>query len=302
MGVCVKLAAVRHSAAEIVFWRSSVSLLLMIAAVAWRGVDLRTPYLRLQVFRGATGFISLALYFIAIVWLPLATAVTLNYTSPLFLALFLALFGGMRFRASLVAALFLGLLGVAILLRPVIRADQIVGGMAAVGSGCMAGLAYFNVRALGGRGEPESRTVFYFSLVSTILAGVWMVFDAFHPIDLQYGTLLVAVAAFATLAQLAMTRAYKSGNTLVSASLAYATVVFASLFGVVLWGDAMSWRGLVGIGLIVVSGVATIYLSRDRGSARNSLPGEPVLHSVSRHGDPQGGFGEERDSHDRHRS
>lgn len=262
MGVCVKLAAASHSAAEIVFWRSSISLLIMIGVVRWQGVGFATPVLALQVFRGISGFISLTLYFIAIVLLPLATAVTLNYTSPLFLAIFLVAFAGMRLRPALLVALGVGLAGVAVVLKPTFHAELLGGGLAGLGSGLMAGLAYFNVRALAERGEPDARTVLYFALVSTSCSVVWMSFSEFQAVDRRDALLLAGVGIFATLAQLAMTRSYRVGKTLVSASLAYTAVIFASLFGMVLWGDELTGPTWLGMALIVASGVAATALSR----------------------------------------
>ena len=164
MGVCVKLAAATHSAIEIVFYRSFLSLILMFALVKLRGVPLGTTHWRWQVSRGALGFSALCTYFWAITLLPLATAVTLNYTSAIFLAIYLAL-SGMRLTAGILGALALGLAGVGLLLKPTLNADQLVGGLIGLASGVLAGMAYFSVRELGSRGEPETRTVFYLSLI-----------------------------------------------------------------------------------------------------------------------------------------
>lgn len=261
MGVCVKLAAATHSAVEITFYRSFISLLLMFALVRLRGVPLQTPHLRWQVTRGAVGFVALFAYFYAITLLPLATAVTLNYTSAIFLALYLAL-AGMRLRAGMLGALAVGLAGVALLLKPTFHADQLLGGLIGLGSGVMAGMAYFSVRELGARGEQEERTVFYFSLVSSIGAGFWLLFSDIHPVDLHSGPLLLGVAAFATVAQLAMTRAYTRGKTLMSAALAYSTPIFSSLFGMALWGEVLDASAWAAIGLIVLSGIAATHFSR----------------------------------------
>jgi S-adenosylmethionine uptake transporter len=277
MGVCVKLASAQHSAAEIVLWRSLVSLLLMVALVRWQRVSLRTPCWRLQLFRGTSGFVSLALFFTAIVLLPLATAVTLNYTSPLFLAVFLTVISGVHFRWPLLLALGVGLAGVSVLLRPTFQSEQLLGGLAGLGSGLMAGLAYFNVRELGSRGEPESRTVFYFSLVSTVLGAAWVVLAGGGVPALNGVPMLLGVGIFATLAQLSMTRAYRLGKTIVSASLAYTTVIFASLFGMLLWGEQVGVSGALGIALIILSGVIVTLLSR--GTPESPEPdaaGEPV--------------------------
>ena len=261
MGVCVKFAAEMHSAVEITFYRSFISLILMFGLVRLRGVLLATPHWRWQVTRGAVGFSALFSYFYAITLLPLATAVTLNYTSAIFLALYLG-FAGMRMRRGMLGALVLGLVGVIMLLKPTLHADQLVGGLVGLGSGVLAGMAYFSVRELGARGEPETRTVFYFSLVSSVGAAIWLAFSDMHAVDLRSGLLLLGVACFATVAQLAMTRAYSRGKTLMSAALAYSTVIFSSLFGMLFWGEVMDAASWLAIGLIIASGVAATHFSR----------------------------------------
>lgn len=262
MGVCVKLAATSYSAAEIVFYRSAVALVFMYLLVRWRGIPIKTPHWRFQLWRSASGFVSLLLYFYAVTLLPLATAVTLAYTSPLFLALYLGWFGKTRLSRGMLAALALGFVGVALLLRPTFHADQLLGGVIGLGSGMMAGLAYFNVKELGERGEVEERTVFYFALLSAVASAIWMMFFDFHALDLRGSLLLFGVAAFGTIAQLAMTRAYKRGNTLMSASLAYSTVIFASLFGMLIWSETLSPGAWAAIALIMASGVVSTWFSR----------------------------------------
>lgn len=261
MGVCVKFAAETHSAVEITFWRSFISLLLMFALVRLRGVPLRTAHWRWQVTRGAVGFAALFSYFYAITLLPLATAVTLNYTSAIFLAVYMAL-AGWRMQRGILVALAIGLAGVVLLLRPTLQADQLFGGLVGLASGVLAGMAYFSVRELGARGEPETRTVFYFSLVSTVCAGIWALFSESHAIDADSALLLFGVAAFATLAQLAMTRAYSRGKTMMAAALAYSTVIFSSLFGMLFWGEVLGASAWAAIGLIILSGIAATHFSR----------------------------------------
>jgi len=263
MGVCVKLGAGLFSAAELVFYRGAIALLGLWIFVRLRSLPLATPHRRAHFWRGLTGSASLILYFYSISVLPLATAVTLNYTSPLFLALILAWWAGERVRGTLYLALALGLAGVALLLRPSFASEQWLGGLAALASGVGAGMAYFNVRQLGRLGEPEWRTVFYFSLASTLIGLPWLIASqSMHEPD-GFGLLLVlGVGGFGALAQLAMTRAYKRGSTLVSASLAYSTVIFASLFGMLLWDEVLSWPSWLGIGLIVASGLTATAQSR----------------------------------------
>ena len=262
MGVCVKLAAESISAAEVVFYRSAISLVLIFALVRFRRIPLVTVHWRFQLQRSASGFISLLRYFYAISMLPLATAVTLAYTSPLFLAVYVGWFGKARLQRGMFGALVLGFVGVALLLRPTLHADQWLGGLIGVACGMTAGVAYYNVKELGERGEVEERTVFYFSLFSTVASGLWMALFEFHRVDLRSGLLLLGVGGFGTLAQLAMTRAYKRGKTMVSASLAYSTVIFASLFGMLFWEEALSLGAWLAIALIIASGLVATWFSR----------------------------------------
>jgi len=263
MGVCVKLGASLFSAAELVFYRGVIALVLLWGFVLVRRLPLATPHWRAHLWRGLTGSVSLVLYFHAISALPLATAVTLNYTSPLFLALILAFWAGERVRGTLYIALALGLAGVVLLLRPSFAADQWLGGLAALASGAGAGMAYFHVRQLGRLGEPEWRTVLYFSLTSALIGLPWLLASqTVHAVSGNGAWLVLGVGGFGALAQLAMTRAYKRGSTLVSASLAYSTVIFASLFGMLLWDEVLPLSSWLAIGLIVASGLLASTQSR----------------------------------------
>ncbi|MEI7429488.1 MAG: DMT family transporter [Betaproteobacteria bacterium] len=262
MGVCVKLASESYSAAEIVFYRAAISLVFLVVLVRVRKIPMATPHWKFQLSRSVCGFLSLLCYFYAISLLPLATAVTLSYTSPLFLAIYLAWFGKMPWRVSVLAALALGFAGVVLLLQPTFHADQLVGGLFGIATGIISAMAYYNVRELGELGETEERTVFYFTLFSTVVSALWMVLYEFHAVDLRGGLLLLGVGASATVAQLTMTRAYKRGNTLVAASLAYTTVIFASIFGMFLWQETLSLGAWLAIALIILSGLISTWFSR----------------------------------------
>ena len=255
MGVCVKLASSAFSTGEIVFWRGLVSMLMM-AGLAWnRGIALSTPHWRMHLSRSISGSTALVCYFFAISALPLATAVTLNYTSPLFLALLLALFMGERLNALASGAVLMGFAGVVLLLRPTLQPDQWLGAVVGLGSGALASLAYLSLRELGRKGEPEVRTVFWFSLMTAVIGLAWSVFGDLHLPDLRQLATLLGVGLFGGLAQLAMTRSYRYGRTVVSANLSYATVVFASLFGMLLWDEIMPASAWLAIALIVAGAI-----------------------------------------------
>ncbi|QNA87936.1 DMT family transporter [Massilia sp. Dwa41.01b] len=177
MGTCVKLASTRYSIAEIVLVRGLVGVALLFFLARIKGRSLATPEPLAHLWRGLLGVASLWLWFAAIARLPLATAVTLNYLSPIWTAVALivaALWRGeRRFPWALLAAILASFGGVVLVLRPAFAANQWLGGLMALASGALAALAYLMVRRLSRKGEPEYRVVFYFSLLNVVagLAG-----------------------------------------------------------------------------------------------------------------------------------
>ncbi|MBV2235108.1 MAG: DMT family transporter [Sterolibacterium sp.] len=272
MGVCVKLAAARFAAAELVFYRGFISLLLIYGYMWLRNMPAATPHWRMHVTRSVAGFAALVMYFLAISMIPLATAVTLNYTSPLFLAVLLAVWQRERIGWPLLLAVMIGFLGVILLLQPSWQAEQMLGGLFGLASGAISSVAYLHVRKLGELGEPEWRTVFWFSLVSTLAGLPWVLSaGSLHGIQGRDGLFLLGIGGFGAIAQLCMTRAYKQGRTLAVANLAYTTVVFSSLFGYALWAESLSLLALGGIALIIASGMLAGALPAARLPQRDSV-------------------------------
>lgn len=258
MGALVKIGAQKFSSAELVFYRSLFGLIVIWAYILKQKLPLATPVMRKHMARALVGFASLVLFFYAIAHLPLATAVTLNYTSPLFLALFTPFLLHEKPKKILFISLIISFIGVSLLLKPTLSAKDWLAGLAGLLSGVGAAIAYIHIKQLAKAKEPDWRTVFYFTLVSTIGAGLWMLFDHFNPVIWQDLIVLLGLGLSATIAQLAMTCAYRTGDTLVVASLAYVTVLLASFIGVIWWDEHLSLDAWFAIALIVLSGVISI--------------------------------------------
>ncbi len=261
MGVFVKLGAAHFSHVELVFYRSFFGLLMVYLIMRQQHISVVTLHWRSHLFRGISGSVALALFFYCITVLPLSTAVTLNYTAPLFLTLLTMLVSKDKFHLPLTVAITLGFCGVVLLLHPTLHRDQLLPGLLGLISGFLAGIAYLNVKQLGQIGEPEARIVFYFSLTASIGSGVWMLFDKVHALTPQGFVILLGLGLSATLAQLAMTSAYRVGRTLVVGSMAYSTIIFASLFGMIIWGEALPLTGWMGMALIIAGGVISLKLA-----------------------------------------
>ena len=115
-------------------------------------------------------------------------------------------------------------------------------------------MAYLFVTQLGQLKEPDLRTIFYFTLISTICSGFMMIFDEIHKIQYKYIFILIGLGISATIAQIAITKAYRVGNTLGNAGLSYLTIIFSTIIGAVWLGELLDKQTAFGIMLIIISG------------------------------------------------
>ena len=267
MSVCIKYASAYFGTFELVFYRGIIGMVFMGGMCRLQGVHLRTPVPMMHLWRSAVGVTSLSAWFYAIAHLPLATAMTLNYMSGVWVAAFLV--GGTLVMGRLQDAVrqgpialtvMSGFAGVIMILRPTIEQNQLFAGVVGLLSGLIAAMAYMQVAALGRVGEPESRTVFFFS-VGTALAGLLTsLWTGFTPWTWPTVLWLLPVGLLAAGGQLCMTMAYSKGATLVVANLQYSGIVFAALYGLFLFGDQIPLIGWGGMGLVILSGLTATAL------------------------------------------
>jgi drug/metabolite transporter (DMT)-like permease len=228
------------------------------------------------------GVASLGAWFYALALLPLATAMTLNYMSSVWVAAFLV--GGALVawnprsgaplparQGTLALTVLAGFGGVLLMLRPTVEQHQMFAGVVGLLSGLLAAFAYMQVMALGKIGEPESRTVFYFAVGSAAAGAVGMAVTGVSEWDWLHALWLLPVGLLASMGQLFMTRAYSHGATLVVANLQYSGILFGALYSLLLFGDRIPVLGWVGMGLILASGVAATVL---RARQAPDAPGE----------------------------
>lgn len=267
MGVAVKYASASFNTFELVFYRGLISIAFLVVALRLHGTSLRTQVPLMHAWRSIVGGFSLGAWFYAIAHLPLATAMTLNYMSGVWVAAFIVggaiLYGKAERQGPLLLTVLLGFAGVVLTLRPTIDQNQLFAGLIGLLSGMSASLAYLQVTALGRAGEPVERTVFYFAVGTAVAGGLGILFTGFTPpeqISWQAAAWLLPIGVLATLGQWCMTRAYSRGHTLVVASLQYSGIVFAALYSLILFGDQIPLYGWLGIALIVASGVAATFL------------------------------------------
>ena len=281
MGVCIKFAATGYNTFEITAYRGLVGAAFVLGIARANRVRLRTRRPMMHLWRTVVGSTAMVCSFYAIAHLPLATAMTLNYMSSIWVATFLI--GGallqqkagedMKRQGPLLATVLAGFGGVALMLRPTFDSEQLFAGLIGLTSGLFAALAYLQVSALAKAGEPEARTVFYFSCGAALVGFAGMLGTGASAWDWASGWWLLPTGVTAALGQLCMTRAYASGATLLVANLQYFGIVFGVIFSTLIFAEQLAWQGWAGMALIVVSAVAATVL-RAR-AAPGTPPPEP---------------------------
>ena len=283
MGVCVKVASASFNSSELVFYRGVLGIVFLASYAHMRGISLRTRFPAMHLWRSVIGVMSLSAWFYAIAHLPLATAMTLNYMSGVWIAAFLV--GGALMlgrygkkgprQGPLVLAILASFAGVVMLLRPAMDNNQAFAGLIGLLSGLGAAFAYMQVMAISRMGEPEIRTVFYFAVGTAVAGALGMLFMGVSTWNWRHALWLPPLGILASLGQVAMTKAYSMsenhGGTLMVANLQYAGIVFAALYGLIFFNDNIPLMGWLGMALIATSAIAATIL---RARAAPNAPAE----------------------------
>lgn len=260
MGACVKIASeYQANMPQIILFRGWPSVLLLYMWAIYHKKSLRPTSWKAHLLRNGFGVTSMWLGFTALSMLPLSTAISLNYTAPLFIGLWMLLFGGTQRDPVRILAVALGFLGVLAVLRPSIHADDLPYAIVGLLAGACAAVAMLQVRQLGRLGEPEWRTVLLFSGFVCVTGLVPLFYLGWPTLGWEAYAALMGLGLSGLFGQLAMTRAFGLGSTLLTAVLQYSTIIFAAGLGALVWSeipDVIAWGGMA---LIIASGLLSAW-------------------------------------------
>ena len=283
-GAATKYAADSLSTEAIAFWRSAISLAILAPwALARRRRWLRAENMRLIGLRALTMLVSIYCYYYAISAIPLANAVLLVFSSPIFVPIIGFLAFGFALDRRVLLAVLIGFLGVSLILQP---------GPAALDIGTLMGLLAGIAGAVGvvvmwrmPADEDPGRIAFFVGLISAAVfaapaaaSGGWPVGAAWWP--------LIALGAFSTAAHLLLAYACLIAPADRIITLEYATVAFAAVLGWVLWAEQPGLTLLIGGALIVGAGIIVL-----RSPARPPAAETPRRRSRSPSADGRTGGG-----------
>lgn len=237
-------------AMEMVFFRCGISILLAYywlrkVNIPWKGTGENT--LRLW-GRGISGTLALYLFFLTVQKLPLATAVTIQYLSPIFTAILAMFFLGEKLRRVQWLFFAISFAGIVLLKGFDSRISWLylaIGVMSAF----LAGVAYVSVRSLSGKEHPLV-VVFFFQMSGVLLGGGFTAIQFKMPQGWEW-LLLLGVGVLAHFAQVNLTKALQGEKAGIISSLNFFGAIYASIFGWLLFDERISWGNIFAISLVI---------------------------------------------------
>lgn len=257
MGAAIKLAGTELNTAMVVFLRNAFGLVALTPWL-WRAgfsrLSSRRPLMHLT--RCMIGLSAMYCFFFSISHLPLAQAMLLNYCTPLYVPLIAWLWLKERPSMQLLPIVLIGLTGIAVMLRPGSPTGISLFALVGVTSGVLAAGAFVAIRRLS-RTEPSLRIVFWFTGLSLVISATPLPWQWQTP---SLGALLIMAAAggLASLAQVALTRAYSLAPAAQVAPFNYLVVLFAGVLGIVFWQEHFDLMTVIGALLVVGSSLLAL--------------------------------------------
>jgi drug/metabolite transporter (DMT)-like permease len=281
MSVCIKVVSTHVPPGEIVFFRSFFAIPVILGWL-WYAHHLhdglRTRHPLGHLWRGLLGASAMACSFTALGLLPLPEVTAIGYASPVLVVIFAAVFLHEAVRFYRVGAVFLGLVGVVIVLAPSLSVEaatplQTVGALTALMSAVFGALAQVTVRNLL-LTETTTCIVFYFSLMASVLALFTIPFGWVWPTPAE-AALLTAVGLLGGLGQIVLTESYRHAEAAVIAPFEYTSMLLAIAAGYFIFAEMPTLTTIAGAALVVLAGLIIIWRERqlglERGKARQSM-------------------------------
>lgn len=255
MSALIKFVSVAIPHEMTVFFRNFFGLVALTPLLFRESFEVRTQNASWHLSRAIFGLTAMYCFFFALGRMPLADAVLLNYTAPIFTPIIAIFLLREEVPAHVWWAIGVGFAGVVLILKP---GHDLFTPVAFVGlaSGLFAAFAMTTIRRMSVT-EPTVRIVFYFAVVGTLASAVPL-YWSWQSVDLSLVFPLTAIGVLATVGQLFLTKAYSIAPAARVGTLTYATVVFAALYGWAFWDEAPDIYTALGAVLVVAGGALAI--------------------------------------------
>lgn len=276
--VAIKYAADQYSTFEFLFYRSIAGVITCYYMLKKSGQTIRTSHPMRHFIRCAIGTSCLCLSIYILTVLPIATAQALQYTSPLWFCLFLMVASYLNRESvskSLLAAVFVGFIGILTILRPEFSGQDAFFALMGVLTGFTGGGADFMIRDLGRHKEPKERIIFFFTVAGTLVGlSMTLLTTGFHSHTVEGILALLALMICGTAGQFALTTAWTYGHPVLNSIFQFSGIPFAIFFGFMFFDEHLDAMTITGIMIVMCAGIAASVIRIK--SERAASPGTPL--------------------------
>ena len=254
MQICVKYLT-HLPPSELILFRSIISLSLCYTALKHYNIPVLGNNKKVLFLRGLFGTVALLMFFYTLQNMPLASAVTIQYLSPIFTAIFASIFLKEKMQSKQWIFFAISFIGVLLIKGFDSRISYFFMCIGIV-SACFSGLAYSCIRKLK-ESEHPLVVVLYFPLVSIPIMLIVSYFNWVTPkgIDWLY---IILMGIFTQIAQVFMTKGIQSGLANKMISLKYVGTIYALAIGFILFGESYEIISLLGIVLVILGVVLNL--------------------------------------------
>ena len=284
MSALVRLMGEVTPVGQLVFFRSLFAIAPVVIIYAYRGELRRAIYTKRplgQLGRGVLSVGGMYSNFAALTRLPLADVTAIQFASPLITVGLAALILKERVRIYRWSAVFVGFIGVLIMLLPHLdpahyanlASAAAVGAMLAVLSAFINAGTVIQTRRLT-RTETTPSIVFYFSLICTIAGAATLPF-AWHTPTLYELTILITLGMLGGLAHIFLTESYRFAAASVIAPFDYTSMLWALLLGYWMFGEVPTALVFVGAAIVIAAGLFVLWRERTQKLRYERVPEEP---------------------------
>ncbi len=273
MAVLIKFMSGQLSSFEVAWFRASFGLVVILPFV-WRAggiAAIRTKRLPMHVFRGAAGALAMMSGFYAVAHLPLALATSLSFARPLFMVPLAIIFLHEVVRARRWTATIVGFVGVVIAIRP--TADIEFAALFSLFSAFMVTVAMLITKIISTTERPTTM-IFYAGVFGSIFTLIPAIVVWQTPTLTQFG-FLMAIGIVGTLGANSMIRSLAAGEATLVGPIEYVRIIFAALFGFLIFAEVPTLWTAAG-SIVIVGSTIYITLREARLGKAKPRPTEPV--------------------------
>tara|TARA_B100001059_G_scaffold180613_1_gene181404 strand:- start:266 stop:1183 length:918 start_codon:yes stop_codon:yes gene_type:complete len=252
---------------QIAFFRNIFGLAFLLPLLMRsRFAILRTKQIGLHALRGVINMAAMLMFFTALAISPIAKVTALGFTAPIFMAILAVLVLGERFRIYRWSAIFLGFVGMLIILRPGLVAID-TGALLVIGSAVLWAIAMIIIK-IQSRTESSLTIVAYMGIflgVFSIGPAVWV----WQPFGLQTLGFMVLIGLFGSIAQMAISGSLKETDSTALMPFDFLKLIWTAIIGVWFFAEVPDIYTWVGASVIFLSGFFIAF--RERSAQRQRV-------------------------------